>query len=70
MHNQYHSSIYMYSYNKGVLLNNIYSCMFRHFYVTTREFLHLSLANLHEFLKLKLLQLQFHSIIKILLIVG
>jgi hypothetical protein len=40
--------------------------MFRHLYIIIRElFLHLHLAKLHKFVKLQLLQLQFHKISKI-----
>ena len=39
--------------------------MFRHSYVVIREVLHLFLAKLPEYLKLKLLKSQFNKIIKI-----
>jgi hypothetical protein len=45
-------------YHKSISLYNMYSYMFRRLCVIIREFLHLYLAKLHKFLKLKLLNLR------------
>jgi len=56
--NQLHKNIY----HNIITLYNVHSYMFRHL---LREFKNLCLANLLKFLKLRLLKLQFHKIIRL-----
>jgi len=55
----------IYIYHNGISLYNVHSYRFRHFYVTFKE-LNVCVSLVYiKFLKLNLLKLQFHKIIRL-----
>ena len=55
----------MHKYISNILFYIMYTPTCFNIYVILREFLHLCLAKLHNFLKLKLFKLQFHTTIRL-----
>ena len=56
---------HIYIYHNSISLLNVHSHMFRHLYVIFKEFYICASLNYIKLLKLKLLKLQFHKIIRL-----